>query len=240
MKVAIHWSGGKECCLAYQKVLSQGHEVKYLLSYMYAEPYIFHSFKIMELQSKTLGTPLMKVKIRKAYEDILAILARITKEEGIEGVVVGDIKGAGCAQIHQTYYDTMCEQLGLKLMMPNENPSKDTYDVLKEEVNTGIRPIMNCINLGFINKEWLGRELNKNSIKELKELADKQGIDVCSEDGQGYHTMVVDSSLFKERVEIAKFKKKDRKEKTKAWKRNWLYMDIKEANLKPKLTNPQV
>lgn len=238
MKAVIHWSGGKECCLALQKALSQGHEVKYLLSYMYTDPYIFHSFKVMELQSKTLATPLVKIKIKKAYEDILAVLTRLRREEGIESVVVGDIKGAGCAQIHQTYYDTMCEQLGMKLIMPNENPSKDTYNVLEEEINAGIRPIMNCINLDFINKEWLGRELDKNSIKELKELSDKRGIDVCSEDGQGYHTMVVDSPIFREPIEICKFKKKNRKEKLKSSKRNWLYMDIKEANLKPKKNKP--
>lgn len=234
MKVVVHWSGGKECCLAYQKVQSQGHEIKYLLSYIYSEPYIFHSFKIMELQSKTMGTPLIKVKIRKAYEDILATLARLNKEEGIEGIVVGDIEGAGCAQIHQTYYDTMCDQLGMKLIMPNVNPSKDTYDILNEEISAGIKPIMNCINLDFIDKEWLGRELDSASIKDLKAVTDRQRIDVCSEDGQGYHTMVIDSPLFRERVEVDKFKKKKHKEKAKSWKRNWLYMDIKEAVLKPK------
>jgi uncharacterized protein (TIGR00290 family) len=166
----------------------------------------------MEVQSKTLGVPLLKVRIKKAYEDILATLTRLNKEEGIEGIVTGDIVGAGCAQIHQTYYDAMCEQLGMKLMMPNENPSKDTYDVLKEEIAAGIKPIMNCINLNFIGEEWLGRELNEDSIKELKALADKQGIDVCSEDGRGFHTMVLDAPLFKERVEIGKFKKKKYKE----------------------------
>jgi diphthamide synthase (EF-2-diphthine--ammonia ligase) len=68
----------------------------------------------------------------------------------------------------------------------------------------------------------------------LKALADKQGIDVCSEDGRGFHTMVIDSPLFKESIEIGKFKKKVSKEKTKSLKRTWLYMDIKEAFLRPK------
>ena len=234
MKVVFHWSGGKECCLAYHKAVAQGHEVAFLLSYVYKEPHIFHSFPVMEVQSKALGVPLLKVRIKKAYEDILATLTRLNKEEGIEGIVTGDIVGAGCAQIHQTYYDAMCEQLGMKLMMPNENPSKDTYDVLKEEIGTGIKPIMNCINLDFIGEEWLGRELDEDSIKELKTLADRQGIDVCSEDGRGFHTMVLDAPLFKERLEIGKFKKKKYKEKAKNWKRNWLYMDIQEAFLKPK------
>ena len=234
MRVVVNWSGGKECCLAYHKVIEQGHEVAYLLSYIYKEPYVFHSVPVMELQSKTLGIPHLKVKIKKAYEDILATLARLNKEDGIEGFVTGDIVGAGCAQIHQTYYDTMCEQLGMTVIMPNENPSKDTYHVLNEEIVAGIRPIMNCINLDHLGEEWLGRVLDKDSIKELKAVADKQGIDVCSEDGRGFHTMVLDASLFKERIEISKFKKKKNTEKAKNWKRNWLYMDIKEAFLRPK------
>jgi len=199
MKVVVHWSGGKECCLALHKVVEQGHEVAYLLSYVYKKPYVFHSFKLMELQSKTLGVPQLKVKIKKSYEDILAALGRLNREEGVEAFVTGDIVGAGCAQIHQTYYDAMCEQLGMKLIMPNENPSKDTYHVLKEEIAAGI-----------------------------------QDIDVCSEDGRGFHTMVLDAPLFKERLEIGKFKKKKYKEKAKNWKRNWLYMDIKDAFLRPK------
>ena len=57
MKVVVHWSGGKECCLAFHKVVAQGHEVAFLLSYAYTKPYVFHSFKLMELQSQTLGIP---------------------------------------------------------------------------------------------------------------------------------------------------------------------------------------
>ena len=215
-------------------MVEQGHEVAYLLSYIYKEPYVFHSFPLMALQSKAVGIPQLKVKIKRSYEDILAALARLNKEEGIEGFVTGDIVGAGCAQIHQTYYDTMCEQSGMTLIMPNENPSKDTYNVLNEEIAAGIRAVMNCINLDHFGEDWLGRVLDKDSIKELKALADKQGIDVCSEDGRGFHTMVLDAPLFQERIEIDKFKKKKYKEKAKNWKRNWLYMDIKEAFLRPK------
>ncbi len=233
MKVVVHWSGGKECCLAYHKVIAQGHEVVYLLSYVYKEPYIFHSFPVMEVQSKALGIPQLKVKIKKD-EDMLATLTRLNKEEGIEGIVTGDIVGAGCVQIHQTYYNAMCEQVGMSLIMPNENPSKDTYDVLKEEISAGIKPIMNCINLDYIGEEWLGRVLDGASIKDLKALADRQGIDVCGEDGRGFHTMVIDAPLFKNTIEIGRSKKKVIKEKSKSWKSTWLLMDIKEAFLRPK------
>ena len=234
MRVVIQWSGGKECCLAYHKAVEQGHEVAFLLTYVYMEPYIFHSLPLMELQSKTLGIPQLKVKVKKSYEDIFKALARLNKEEGIEGFVTGDIAGAGCARVHQIYYDIMCEKLGITMIMPIENPSGNTYDVLEEEISAGIRPVLSCINLDYFGEEWLGRVIDKDSIMDLKALADREGIDVCSEDGRGFHSMVIDAPLFKKTIEIGKFKKKTRKEKTKTWKRKWLYMDIKEAFLKPK------
>ena len=230
MRVVVLWSGGKECCLAYHKAIEQGHEVAYLLSFIYAEPYIFHNLQVMSLTSKALGIPQLKVKIKDRYQDILETLGRLHQEEGIEGFVTGDIVGAGCARVHQVYYGIMCEKLGINLIMPLENPSGNTYDVLEEEISKGLKPVMTCINMDYFGEDWLGCELNKISIKDLKTLADREGIDVCSEDGSGYHTMVLDSPLFKESIEITKFTKKISKEK----KRTWLYMDVKEAFLRPK------
>jgi uncharacterized protein (TIGR00290 family) len=233
MKVVVHFSGGKECCLAYYKAVEQGHDVAFLLTFKYMDPYIFHSFPIMEMQAKAMRTPQVKAEIKNPKDPVPEIrnaLARLKKEAGIEGFVTGDIVGAGCARVHQVYYELICDELGMKLIMPLQNPSGDTYDVLKEEISAGLRPIMNCVNSAYFGEEWLGRELNKVSIKDLKTLADRQGIDVCSEDGIGYHTMVMDAPFFKEAIEIGKFSKEIYKDR----KRTWLYMDSKEVFLRPK------
>ena len=55
------------------------------------------------------------------------------KEQHIEGIVTGDIAGAGCALVHSSYYESMAKQLGLAFMMPNEG---DNIHVLKEVVCT--------------------------------------------------------------------------------------------------------
>jgi len=186
---------------------------------------------MMQLQSQTLDTLLKVVRIKKPYEDILDALSKLKDEAGIEGIVTGDIAGAGCAIVHSSYYESMAKQLGLAFLMPNEG---DTYEVLKDAVATGLRPVLNCINTNFFGEEWLGRKLDPESVKELKSLADEKNIDVASEDGQGYHSTVVEAPLFKDSLSIDKFKTKKKKEKSKNWKRNWLYMDIKECHLKPK------
>ena len=233
MKIVVHWGGGKESYLAYSKAVAQGHEVAYLLSYDYKKPHIFHSFSVMEVQSKALGIPQLKVKIKKDA-DVVATLTRLNRKEGIEGIVTGDISGTSDAQMHQAYYDMLRKQAGMSLILPIENQSKDTYDVLKEEINAGIKPVVNCVNRNYIGEEWLGRVLDGASIKDLKVLADRYGIDVCGEDGKSYHTMVIDAPLFKNTIEIGRSKKKVIKEKTKSEKSTWLLMDIKEAFLRPK------
>ncbi|HMK94498.1 MAG TPA: hypothetical protein VK536_03760 [Candidatus Limnocylindrales bacterium] len=233
MKVVVHWSGGKESYLAYQKAIAQGHEIVYLLSYDYKMPHVFHSFPVMEAQSNVLGVPQLKVKVKKD-KDVVATLTRLKKEHGIEGIVTGDIAAAGCVDMHQAYYKAICNQVDMSLIMPIENPSQDTYDVLKEEISAGIKPVMSCINLNYFGEEWLGRVLDGSSIKDLKALADKQSIDVCGEDGKGFHTMVTDAPLFKKTIEIGRFKKKIIKEKSMSGRSTWLLMDIKETFLRPK------
>lgn len=233
MKVAVNWSGGKECCLAYYKAVKQGHDVAFLLTFNYMEPYIFHSFPIMALQAKTMKTPQVLAEIKNPkdpFPDILNALSRLKKESGLEGFVTGDIVGKECARVHQAYYELICDELDLKLFMPLENPSGDTYDVLKEEISAGLKPIMYCVNAAYFGEEWLGRELNETSIRELKELADKYDIDVCSEDGIGYHTMVTDAPFFEEAIEISKFSKGTFKQR----KRTWLHIDSAEISLRPK------
>ncbi len=235
MKVVVNWSGGKECSLAYYKTIEQGHEVASLLTFKYMEPYVYHSLPVMALQSKTMGVPQVIIQInnpKDPMEEIQNAMARLRDEQGVTGFVTGDIAGAGCARVHQVHYELMCDDLNMKLLMPLENPSGDTYDVLKEEVGAGIRPVLNCVNTQYFGEDWVGRELNPDSIVELKELADKKGIDVCSEDGIGYHSMVLKASFFQEQIDIGKPAKvlfKDRR-------RTWMYLDTKEAWLKPKET----
>jgi diphthine-ammonia ligase len=245
MKVVVHWSGGKECCSAYHKAIEQGHEVAYLLTYVYMEPYIFHSFLIMELQSKSLGTPHLKVMIRERprdrRQDMLETLARLNKEEGIEGIVTGDIDNVH----HKRAWDDACKKSGMKLIMPLWDRPFSLFPgnryrerVLNMELSTGIRAIINCIDLKYFSEKWLGREFDRACVQEMKPLVGTWGIgiDAAGEPGE-YHTTVLDAPLFKETIEITKFSKKSRvvdyggsPNRTG----NFLYMDIEEAVLRPK------
>ena len=114
MKVIVHWSGGKSCA-ALRKVVEQGHEVAWLVTYIYMEPYVFHSFKVIEQQVKALGMPHQFVKITdNRYGDIMGTLERLHKEEGAKAIVTGDIDNVHRRRV----WKDACRNLGYELIMP--------------------------------------------------------------------------------------------------------------------------
>jgi diphthamide synthase (EF-2-diphthine--ammonia ligase) len=100
-----------------------------------------------------------------------------------------------------------------------------------------MRAIINCIDLKYFGEEWLGREFDKACVQEMKALVGSPGIgiDATGEFGE-FHTSVLDAPLFKETIEITKFSKKTRVVKfgESPRRRNFLFMDIEQAVLKPK------
>jgi diphthine-ammonia ligase len=243
MRVIVHWSGGKDCCTALHKITEQGHEVAYLVTYVYMEPYAFHSIPVAELQAKALGIPHLKVKVSEnRFDDIIGALTRLKKEEDIEGIVTGDIDNVH----HKRTWDFACKKLDVKLLMPlwdrrlfsllpGDRRRKRVLDI---ELSLGMKPIISCIDLNHLGKEWLGREFDRACVEEMKPLVGPWGvgIDATGEPGE-FHTTVLDAPLFKQAVEIIRFNKKNEEIDFGGSPNrfgNFLYMDVEEAVLKPK------
>ena len=223
MKVAVSWSGGMESCLACHKVIAQGHDVACLATFILNSwPSTCHPLPIMRLQSKSIGIPHLKVKVKEPYrEGYRKAIAHLMKTEGIEGIVTGDIYVVD--NIHGSWMKNVCEGLEIAVIMPLWG--QDTRLILNEEVSEGFRSIFTCVKQPWFNEEWLGRELSNNSVKDLLALVDMYGIDPCGEKGE-YHTMAIDGPIFKEAIEISKFSKE--KQNTR------LFIRISEFSLKSK------
>jgi len=243
MRVTVHWSGGKDSCTALHKIIEQGHEVAYLVTYVYMEPYVFHSLLVAELQSHVLGIPHLKVKVEgNRFNAIVGALARLKKEEGVEGIVTGDIDNVH----HKRTWDYARKKLGLKLIMPlwdrhffsllpGDRHRKRVLDI---ELSLGMKPIISCIDLNHLSQEWLGRTFDRTCVEDMKPLVGPWGvgIDAVGEPGE-FHTTVLDAPLFKQAIEITKFNKKNEELDFGGWPNrfgNFLYMDIEQAVLKPK------
>jgi diphthine-ammonia ligase len=223
MKVAVSWSGGMESAVSLNRILKEGkHDVEYLVAFV-AEtwPANCHPVPIMELQSKSIGIPLLKLPVKEPFEKTYHEACAKLVEMGIEGIVTGDIYVVD--ELHGRWMDKVTEGLDLKVIMPLWE--EDTTKVLDEEVSSGFKSVFTCLVKKCFTEEWSGRELNMNSAKDLKALAKEKGMDPCGENGE-YHTMTIDGPIFKEKIEIGKFTKKQTDTR--------LYIEISEFCLKPK------
>ena len=241
MRVAAVWSGGKDIYAAYHLAVGQGHQIVYLLTFEYMKPYIFHSLPIIELQSKALGVPQIKAGIKDPTRDILAIIKRMKKEEKVDAIVTGDIDSL----THKRMWTDICKKTGMKLIMPlwDRPPypgNKYRERVLNLEISTGMKAIINCVDLKYLDEKWLGREFDTECIQEMKTLIDPsgKGLDATGEFGE-FHTTVLDGPLFKKRIEITKFKVKKQtvefsSKKKQPLQRNFLFMDVEAGILKTK------
>ena len=223
MRVAVSWSGGMESCLALHKVLKEGYDVAYLVVFVADTwPLYCHPLPIMSLQAKSLGIPLLKLRVKEPYEESYReAISHLIKNEAIEGIVTGDIYVVD--DVHGRWMDKVTEGLDISVIMPLWG--QDTSKVLKEEVSAGFRSIFTCLGREWFTEEWLGRELNETSVKDLEALAKESGVDPCGENGE-YHTMAIDGPIFKEVIEISKFSKEKHD--------NRLFIKISEFSLKPK------
>ena len=212
-----------ESCLACHKVIAQGHDIACLATFILNSwPSACHPLPIMRLQSKSMGIPHLKVEVKEPYrEGYRKAISHLMKTEGIEGIVTGDIYVVD--NIHGSWMKNVCKGLEIAVIMPLWG--QDTRIILNEEVSEGFRSIFTCVKQPWFNEEWLGRELSKNSVKDLLALVDKYGIDPCGEKGE-YHTMAVDGPIFREAIEISKFSKE--KQNTR------LFIRISEFSLKSK------
>jgi uncharacterized protein (TIGR00290 family) len=222
MKVAVSWSGGMESALACYRTSKEGHNIRYLVVFV-AEtwPSFCHPIKIMEVQAKSLGIPFLKLKVKEPFEQSYRDAIKKLIEKGIEGIVTGDIYVVD--DLHGRWMDKVTKGLDISVIMPLWK--QDTGEVLNEEVTSGFRSVFTCLGQQWFTKEWLGRELNKSSVNELKLLAKEKGMDPCGENGE-YHTMTIDGPNFKDTIKISKFSKESHT--------NRLFIKISEYSSTPK------
>jgi diphthine-ammonia ligase len=222
MRIAASWSGGKDSCLACHKAIAQGYDVTLIVTFMWETPSVAHPLPLISLQSRALRIKHIEARVKEPYfEQYIEAVSRLTKENGIEGIVTGDIYFVDDS--HRNWMDDVCREVGIEIIKPLWDMSRQ--EILNELISQGFKAVFTCVKKPWFDENWIGRELNWRALEELKELKDKYGIDLCGEFGE-YHTMIIDGPIFKETIEISKF--------TKDKQNNAIFMRISEATLNQK------
>ena len=198
MKAFISWSGGKESSIALYKAIKEHNlEIAYLLNMVstngkYSRSH-WISLTLLKIQAESLGIPIYHSKTSwKTYEENFKKAVLKFKKEDIKVGVFGDID----VDEHKEWIERVCKDLCIKPILPLWREKRGK--LLKEFIQLGFKAKICATKAQLLGKEWLGREINKEIIKDLESL---ENIDLCGENGE-YHTFVYDGPIFKKPVKF--------------------------------------
>lgn len=200
-KVIVSFSGGKDSTLSLYRMMKDGYKIIGLLvTFDNQNDSCFHRIPkdIFKKLSIELEIPLIEVDCSdgKSYEEEFERALKSSKDKGAEICVFGDID----IEAHKKWCLDRCDETGIKGMFPLWQ--EDRESLTNEFIDYGFKSIIKKVNLKALTKEFLGKELSKEVVNEIKNL----GCDPSGENGE-YHTLVFDGPIFKQEVKFSKLSK---------------------------------
>ena len=197
MKLGVLFSGGKDSVYATYVSKKYGHEIECLISIFSKnkESFMFHTPAVekTKIQASSMNVPILIQKTDGKKEDELTDLRDAIKKAKnkfkIDGVVTGAIKSVYQASRIQR----ICDELGLVCFNPLWQKDEEIY--LEELVKNKFKIILTGVFAFPFDEKWIGREIDKKFIDEIKTLNKKYKIHIAGEGGE-YETFVVDCPLF--------------------------------------------
>jgi diphthine-ammonia ligase len=212
--VVVSLSGGKDSMYALYTVQKEGLNVNHLMFIKIGGKAHLDNKWLMKLVSESLGIP--AVTAGGKIPDIRKALQKLKADVFVSGIMT--------TPEHMDYYREVCEPIHVKHYAPlwGKNP----LTALAEMKQLGFRMLVIEVDISMgANRNWLGKEIDDEMIRELEKLKTDRNINPIGEFGE-YHTLVLDSPIYKKRINITKSKT--------VWKKSKGYIEIKKAELQPK------
>jgi diphthine-ammonia ligase len=203
MRLAVLFSGGKDSTHAAWLAKEFGHNISCLIS-IWSEnkdSFMFHtpSIEFTKKQSELMDIPLI-VQVTKGKKEVelvdLEKAIRLAKEDfGVEGIVTGAVESVYQA----TRVQEICNDLGLEVFNPLWQ--KDQIELLYELVEKKFEVVLTGVAAYPLDKDWIGKKIDKKFILEVKKLQKEFGFNPAGEGGE-FETLVVNCPMYKKRLGV--------------------------------------
>ena len=201
MRVAALVSGGKDSILALYRAQKMGHTVEVLATMISSrdDSYMFHfpNIHLMDHISCALEIPLVKAQTSGIKEKELEDLKKLISSLDVDGVVSGAIQSS----YQKRRIGKICDELRLESITPLWN--NDPLKIMNELIELKFKVIIVGIYTYGLDRSWLGKEINIETLHKLMELNKKYQISLVGEGGE-YESLVLNGPIFKKRLEIIK------------------------------------
>ncbi|WP_245553864.1 diphthine--ammonia ligase [Cytophaga aurantiaca] len=193
-KALFCWSGGKDSSYCLHKVLSEKQfDVVYLMTTVNDafKRISMHGVReeLLDKQIESIGIPAIKVRIKDGthaeYEELMRDTLLRVKAEGVTHVIFGDI----FLEDLRSYREENLKKVDLLGVFPLWK--MDTKALIQDFIAKQFKTITCCINDGYLEESWVGKEIDTDFVNELPAF-----VDPCGENGE-YHTFCYDGPVFK-------------------------------------------
>lgn len=198
-KFVTSFSGGKDCILSTYIMQEQGYILDSMIITVKKADSWTHgiNLKMIEEYEDVLGVKIYPVlcDINNYEKEFENTLKKIKIERNLDICVFGDID----IKQHLEWNRERCKNSCMKAIMPLENINRE--EAVTKFIENGFKAIIKKVNLNYLDESFLGRELNFETIEDIRKISKKNNIniDLCGENGE-YHTIVVDGKIFKRAI----------------------------------------
>lgn len=196
MKFIMAYSGGKDCTLALDRMVRQGHEPVAVYTTVTARGINFNHFirkEVYQAYGECFGIPVIFCTTKELHNvnDIYSSMKEAVEKYNAEAICTGDIFVDDIAAWNRK----MAQRLGVEWACPLwQEPTDKLIDELLER---GYRCLIKSVRTDVLEETYLARELTRKLIGEFAE----KGIDICGEQGE-YHSIAVDGPVFKKTLPV--------------------------------------
>ena len=196
----VSWSSGKDSAWSLHLLqVNRAYQIAGLLTTLNTEfnRVAMHSTRreVLEAQAEAAGLPLHVIPLpwpcsNEAYEAAMRTACDNAIASGIKAIAFGDL----FLEDIRRYREERLSGTGLTPLFPVWK--SDTRALLREMIDAGVKTRIVCIDPKKMPREFAGRDLDEEFLRDLPE-----GIDPCGENGE-FHTCVYDGPMFRHAIPI--------------------------------------
>ena len=204
MRLAALYSGGKDSTYSIYKVREMGHSVECLITMHPAadDSALFHypNSWVTEYQSRSMQIPVLGFQVAgkskedetSAFEEAIVQAKALYK---VDGVVFGGISSV----FQKNAFEEICEKQGLQAVAPIWGVEAEKY--YAELLDKKFEIMVVGVSAMGLEKEWLGRAIDREALETLTRLSKKYGFNLTFEGGEA-ETLVTGCPLFSKKLRI--------------------------------------
>lgn len=201
LKIAMSWSGGKDCAFALWQLLQNKYfEVVSLYTTFGEETrrvglHGIHE-SLIEEQAKRIGLPLDKIYFpasgdNTAYEKAMEVFFDLLERDGITHVAYGDI----FLEDLKAYREGQLKGRNFKGIFPLWK--KNTSDLAKKFIAAGFETLICAADADKIPMHWVGKTFDNAYLEALP-----AEVDPCGENGE-FHTFCIAGPIFSDPIAVS-------------------------------------